>query len=96
MLNKNSTTIFPEWVKELSPTPEKYIRDFFKNLAFLKMKELEREMEVYEKKYRISFEEFEKKLKKKKKENFKSWDDYLVWKGIYLARQKWFKRYKEI
>ncbi len=96
MSNKTSTIIIPKWVKEITQKPQKYIKEIFRNVAFLKMKEYEREIQPFQEKYKIPFEKFEKKVKSQKKENFEIWDDYLVWKGLYLAYQKWFKRYKKI
>jgi len=94
MRRQNTTITLPKWLKEVSPHPEKYLKRLLKTLAFLKMKEYERQMQVFEKKYKILFPQFEKKLKSQKKENFKLWDDYLVWKGLYQAYQKWHQRAK--
>jgi len=95
MNNKSSAIIIPKWFKEINRSPQSYMREMFKTLAFLKMKEYERELQPFKEKYKISFEEFEKKVKSQKKENFEIWDDYLVWKGLHLARQKWLKRYEK-
>lgn len=96
MANKSSTITLPKWAREIIPRPQKYLKDSLKNLAFLKMKEYERQIQTFKQRYKISFNQFEKKVKSLKKENFKLWDDYLVWKGLNDAYQKWFKRYKEI
>lgn len=96
MANKTSTITIPKWVWEISPQPQKYLKEIFKTLAYLKMKEYERQLQPFKEKYKISFEQFEKKVKTQKKENFELWDDYLIWKGLNQAYQKWFKRYKEI
>lgn len=96
MANKTSTVTIPKWIREISPQPQKYLREIFKSLAFLKMKEYERQLQPYQKKYKITFEQFEKKVKSQRKENFQLWDDYLIWKGIYQAYQKWLKRYKQV
>jgi len=94
MTRQGSTITLPKWIKEISPQPEKYLKSILKTLAFLKMKEYERQMQVFEKKYKTSFPQFEKKLKSQKKEDFNLWDDYLVWKGLYQAYQKWQERTK--
>lgn len=96
MPNKSSTITIPKWVREIAPAPQKYIKELLKALAFLKMKEYERELQPFKEKYKVSFEQFEKRLKSQEKENFKVWDDYLIWKGLYLTYQKWLKRYKGI
>ena len=95
MDNKTATITVPEWTKEITQSPQKYIKDIFRNIAFLKVKEYEREIQPFQEKYKISFEKFEEKAKSQKKENFEIWDDYLVWKGLDLAHQKWLKRYKK-
>lgn len=96
MANNTSTIVIPKWIKEITPTPSKYVREIFKTLAFWKVKEYERQLQPFQEKYKISFEHFEKKIKSQKGENFENWDDYLIWKGLYSAYQKWLKRYKAI
>jgi len=96
MANNSSTIIIPKWVKEITPSPSKYIREIFRTLAFWKLKEYERQLQPFQEKYKISFEQFEEKVKSQKKENFEIWDDYLIWKGLHLAHQKWLKRYEKI
>lgn len=98
MANKNyiKTITFPKWIKEITPQPEKYLKDLFKAIAFLKMKEYQKQIQPYQEKYHLSFNQFEKKVKSQKKESFEVWDDYLVWRGLYQAYQKWLKRYREL
>jgi hypothetical protein len=36
---------------------------------------------LFSQKYQCNFEEFEKKTKEAKDENFEEWDDYIAWKG---------------
>lgn len=96
MSNKISTITFPKWIKEISPFPQKFLKNLIKSFVYLKMKEYERQLQPFENKYKSTFWEFEKKVKFQKEENFKIWDDYLIWKGLYLSYQKWLKRYKEI
>ena len=59
------------------------------------MKEYERQLQIFEAKYKASFPQMEKRIKAEKKENFELWDDYIVWKGLYEAYNKWRKRYQE-
>jgi len=92
----NKTVSLPEWIKEISPQPIKYFKGLLKTVAFLKMKEYQRQIQPYQEKYKLSFDQFEKMVKSQKEENFEIWDDYLVWKGLHLAYQKWLKRYKEL
>jgi len=98
MANRNytKTITLPKWIQEITPRPEKYLKSLFKTMAFLKMKEYQKQIQPYQEKYRFSFNQFEKKVKSQKKENFEIWDDYLVWKGLHQAYQKWLKRYHEL
>lgn len=66
-----------------------------KSVAFLKMKEYERQAESFRSRYKTSFRAFEKKIKSRKREDFNAWDDYIVWKGVEAASEKWRNRYKE-
>ncbi|MBI4137907.1 MAG: hypothetical protein HY472_01520 [Candidatus Sungbacteria bacterium] len=66
-----------------------------KTAAFAKMKEYERQAQVFTEKYKTQFDAFEKNLLSSKKENTALWDDYLIWKGVEEARKKWMKRYEE-
>lgn len=50
-------------------------------------------MAIYENKYKLEFDDFEKQVQKSKKENFDIWDDYIVWQALNTAYQKWQKRY---
>lgn len=95
MAQQTTTITIPKWARELTTQPQKPVKDLLKTLAFLKMKEYERQTDVFRKKYKIGFTQFEKKIKASKKENFVQWDDYLVWKGMETAYQTWQKRYKE-
>jgi hypothetical protein len=45
-------------------------------------------IERMEKLYGMSFGEFEKKIKSKK-ESFKEWDDYILWKGYEESLNYW-------
>ena len=93
MARQSSTITLPKWIKEISPEPEKYLKGILKTLAFLKMKEYERQMQVFEKIQNL-FSSIWEKIKTSKKEDFNLWDDYLVWKELYQAYQKWQERTK--
>jgi hypothetical protein len=96
MAASTSSISIPGWVKEFSPRPKKYIKGLFKTLAFLKMKEYERQSEIFRRKYKTSLNRFEKRMNAQKKESFNTWDDYLLWKGLEGAHQKWERRYREL
>ena len=72
------------------------VRRLFKTIAFLKMKEYERQAQPFRERYDTLFPLFEKKITARKKEDTSIWDDYLVWKGLEAARAKWDRRYKEL
>jgi len=95
MAQRNFSYTLPKWVTELTPQPKEYLTGILRSVVFAKMKEYERHMQVLESKYKISFSQFEKKVKSQKKENFELWDDYIVWKGLYEAYEKWHKRYQQ-
>ncbi|MBS1514932.1 MAG: hypothetical protein JSS63_07860 [Bacteroidetes bacterium] len=51
------------------------------------MKSELRKLEYFSKKYNSTFEEFEKKIKTSKKENFEEWDDYIEWNAFQNSYQ---------
>ena len=53
------------------------------------MKETENTMQGFEKKYRITFEDFEKQIESAVKEDFEKWDDYIEWKAFYKSYLYW-------
>lgn len=60
---------------------KRYLKlDIFSELTILKEK-----VRMFEKKYKCSLKEFEKRIKKSDKEVFEEWDDYIEWKG-YVKR----------
>ena len=95
MAQQTITIAVPKWTQEIAVQPKKSVRGLLKTFAFLKMKGYERQTDAFRKRYGVGFIPFEKKIKAGRKENFAQWDDYLVWKGLEAAYQKWQKRYKE-
>ena len=53
-------------------------------------------LQNFTKKYSSTFNEFEKKLKKNKKESFSEWDDYLEWKSYENVLSDLSKKIKDI
>ena len=53
-------------------------------------------IEIFERKYGFTFEEFEEEIKTKKKENFQKWDDYIEWKAYIKTLKELEKKSKEI
>ena len=84
----------PKWVEKV-PNKEELYLDFLVSMALVKMQDYKKETEIYQGKYKMPFEKFEKKILAQKKENPKWWDDYIVWKGYHQAYNKWADWYKE-
>ncbi len=51
---------------------------------------------LFEKKYVVSFDDFEKGLKSSEKEDIGKWDDYMEWKGYVKVLQRLIKEKKEL
>ena len=51
---------------------------------------------LFEKKYGMSFDRFEKGIKSSKKEDFEKWDNYMEWKGYKKALQRLIKEKREM
>ena len=43
-----------------------------------------------------SFAAVSKRIQKKKREDFKGWDDLLVWEGYEIGREEWARKYREL
>ncbi len=84
----------PKWVKE-----EKGENDIIRSLLFeasTKMEYYRGRVLVFEKKHGISYERFEEKIKKDKKENFEEWDNLITWEGFHQAYCEWGRRCEEL
>jgi hypothetical protein len=60
------------------------------------MAEFKKQMEIFERKYKTEFDEFEKRMKKTEKEDFEEWDDYIIWEGLHKGYLKWKEVYEGI
>ena len=49
-----------------------------------------------EERYGISFNDFKKKVEESKKEDFKEWDDLILWEGYVLGYKEWNIKYEEL
>lgn len=84
----------PKWVKE-----EKGEIDIIQSILFeasAKMEYYRSKILIYEKKYKMSYEKFEEKIKKDKKENFEQWDDFIIWEGFHQVYCEWKERYEDL
>jgi hypothetical protein len=64
--------------------------------ALNKMEYYRSKSQEMEEVYRTKFNNFKKKVEKSKRENFKEWDDLIVWEGYELAYKEWKKNYEEL
>lgn len=46
-------------------------------------KDYQNKIQVFEKKYQSSFDEFQKKVTENDNESFENWDDYIDWKAYH-------------
>lgn len=93
---KYSSLTIPKWAGEAMPRAARPVHELWKNIAFLKMREYERQTGSFRERYRMPFSAFEKKALSRKSERFAEWDDYLVWKGLEAAAEKWRQRYRAL
>jgi len=49
--------------------------------SFNKKRHFEEQINLFSKKYQITFEQFEKQVNSSEKENDEHWDDYIDWKA---------------
>jgi hypothetical protein len=59
------------------------------DMSLSKMKESRNTLQGFEKKYGITFEDFEKQIESSDKEEFEKWDDYIEWKAYYKSYLYW-------
>lgn len=96
MTQNNTTITLPKWTEEVSRHPRQMIKNLLKSLAFSKMKEYERQAEIFENRHKTDFLQFEKKVLFGNKEKRDMWDDYIIWKGLEELRGKWLRRYNSL
>ncbi len=96
MQHNSPETETPEWVNELTGEPQQYLNRLLKMVAFSKMQEYDRKQEPFRARYNAEFPAFEKRVVEEDSEDTDAWDDYVVWKGVHAARQKWAERYRSL
>ena len=80
---------------ELSVTKREIIE--FKKLEIIsQIASIKSKIELFESKYGYKFEDFEKKLKEKRDEDFEEWDDYIEWKAYVRTLEELKEKLKEI
>ncbi|NIR48660.1 hypothetical protein GWO43_09500 [candidate division KSB1 bacterium] len=79
-------------LKDLRTNEKEASREYALLHASQKAAELAQQSESFQKKYQMSFEDFEKRLRSQDKEIFEEEDDYLAWQfaveGVAYWREK--------
>ncbi len=68
-------------------TKEKVKDMYYANLMYEYHRVTEK-IRLFEKKYEMPFNEFEKDIKSSKNEDIEKWDDYMEWKGYEKTLQR--------
>lgn len=76
-------------LKDLGITEKDAIREYVLLNASQKAAEFGQECEAYERKYKLSFKEFEEQLQLSEEEIFEKEDDYLAWKFAHEGLRYW-------
>jgi hypothetical protein len=76
-------------LEEVGLTERDAAREFAHLIASQKLADFAQECKTFERKYGMSFAEFEKKLRSREDEVFEEEDDYLVWKFASEGRAFW-------
>jgi len=95
-LPKNLYKSVEEIAREGFRTKEEFIGDALNSFLLSKIWEYRNEMQPFEQKYSMEFEEVKRKVEKSKKEYFEEWDDLIIWEGLYKGYNLWKKRYEGI
>ncbi len=74
----------------------KDIIEYEKLKIISKIAPIKEKIKFFEKKYKCSFEEFEKKILNKNKEKFEEWDDYIEWKAYVESLRELERKLREV
>lgn len=86
------TTTVRDILKDLGITEEQAARDYALLNASQKLAEFDQDCKAFENKYKMSFQEFEKKIQSYDNEIFEEEDDYLSWKFAKEGAEYWRKK----
>jgi len=70
------------------------ITDIYNNSQYLstaKLHKINKKISYFTEKYKCSFTEFEKRIKKLPDESFEMWDDYIEWQGFENIKSELFR-----
>lgn len=76
--------------------PKDEIKEYERLKIISQMAMVKGKVELFEKKYRCSFNNFTKKVKKRENEDFNIWDDYIEWKAYAKSLEELKQKIKEI
>jgi hypothetical protein len=83
-------------VIEMTVISKEKVKDMYYANLMYECHRVTEKIRLFENKYGVSFDEFEKGLKISEKEDIEKWDDYIEWKGYEKVLQGLFKEKKEI
>ncbi len=83
-------------LEDINISEKEALIEFSLITAMSKLSGFEEECHNLRERYGMNFKEFENKVMKAKKENFREWDDYTEWKFVETGREHWAKRVKEL
>jgi hypothetical protein len=83
-------------LRELGVTEQHAVREFALRNASQKAAELSLEIEALERKYRMSFAEFERRLQSLDEEVFEEEDDFLAWKFAVEGAAYWREKIEQL
>jgi hypothetical protein len=92
---KKMNDILVKWLEEEKENKH-FIKEYATGKALFKMQEYKKREEIYQRKYKADFIDFEKSVLSAKSEDQNSWDDYIEWNAFHSARELWESRYNEL
>lgn len=74
----------------------KTVIDLYYSSIIFEIHQTQSKLELFRKKYKSSFDDFEKKIKSSGRENTNKWDDYIEWKGLNKYYQEILTQKKDL
>ena len=72
------------------------VKDMYYASLMYEYHKVSEKIRLFERKYGMSFDSFERDLKGSEKEDIERWDNYMEWKGCEKVLQKLVKEKKEL
>ncbi|MFZ0456475.1 MAG: hypothetical protein WCE54_19605 [Ignavibacteriaceae bacterium] len=89
-------TVITNILRDLGLTERQAVRDYALLNSSQKAAEFEQDCKVFENKYKMSFQEFENKLRSVDEEVFEKEDDYLEWKFAAEGAAYWREKIEQL